>query len=69
MSNHRVKFAFLTRTIDPKTQIHYLDAIDEEGRHWVATLDGNRRRTGENHPCYTKNGQWRPSFTHPWEES
>jgi hypothetical protein len=24
--------------IDPKTRIHYLDAIDEDGRHWMAQM-------------------------------
>jgi len=32
----KVKFTTITRTIDPKTRIHYLDAIDENGIHWVA---------------------------------
>ena len=32
----RVKFKSITRVIDPKTRIHYLDAIDEYGIHWVA---------------------------------
>ncbi len=31
-----VKFIQITRTIDPKTRIHYLDAIDEDGVHWEA---------------------------------
>ena len=33
-----VKFVQISRTIDPKTRIHYLDAIDEGGRHWVAQM-------------------------------
>ena len=32
----KLKFTHITRVIDPKTRIHYLDAIDEDGRHWVA---------------------------------
>jgi hypothetical protein len=32
----RVKFTQVSRVIDPKTRIHYLDAIDENGIHWVA---------------------------------
>jgi hypothetical protein len=32
----RVKFTHITRTICPKTGVHYLDAIDENGIHWVA---------------------------------
>lgn len=34
----RVKFVSVTRTIDPKTRIHYLDAIDEKGQHWMAEM-------------------------------
>lgn len=31
-------FISISRTIDPKTGIHYLDAIDEQKRHWVAQM-------------------------------
>lgn len=34
----RVKFVSVTRTIDPKTRIHYLDAIDSNGQHWMAEM-------------------------------
>ena len=34
----RVKFTHITRTIDPKSRIHYLDAIDENGIHWMAEM-------------------------------
>ena len=34
----RVKFTHITRTICPRTGIHYLDAIDENGQHWVAQM-------------------------------
>ena len=34
----QVKFKQVTRVIDPKTRIHYLDAIDENGVHWVAEM-------------------------------
>lgn len=37
MTEH-VKFVQVTRTIDPKTRIHYLDAIDTEGKHWTAEM-------------------------------
>lgn len=37
MTEH-VKFVHITRTIDPKTRIHYLDAIDEQGQHWMAEM-------------------------------
>ena len=36
--NKQVKFVSVTRTIDPKTRIHYLDAIDENGQHWMAEM-------------------------------
>jgi hypothetical protein len=34
--NNKVKFVSVIRVIDPKTRIHYLDAIDENGWHWTA---------------------------------
>jgi hypothetical protein len=37
----RVKFVYVTRTIDPKTRIHYLDAVDENGMHWSAQMETN----------------------------
>jgi hypothetical protein len=37
----RVKFVTITRTIDPKTRIHYLDAVDENGYHWSAQMETN----------------------------
>lgn len=33
---NKVKFTQVSRVIDPKTRIHYLDAIDENGIHWMA---------------------------------
>jgi hypothetical protein len=32
----KVKFTQVSRVICPKTGVHYLDAIDENGIHWVA---------------------------------
>ena len=46
----RVKFTQVSRVIDPKTRIHYLDAIDEYGMHWMAQMDHKT----EPHLCYTK---------------
>ena len=46
----KVKFVYVTRTIDPKTRIHYLDAIDKNGIHWMAQMD----HVTEPHLCYTK---------------
>ena len=34
----RLKFTHITRVIDPKTRIHYLDAIDENGYRWEAQM-------------------------------
>ena len=33
---NKLKFTQLSRVICPKTGVHYLDAIDENGIHWVA---------------------------------
>ena len=46
----RVKFKTITRTICPKTGIHYLDAVDKNGIHWMAQMDHKT----EPHLCYTK---------------
>ena len=35
----RVKFIYITRVIDPKTRIHYLNAVDENGQHWMAEME------------------------------
>ena len=40
----KVKFTTITRTIDPKTCIHYLDAIDENGMHWMAEMSHQEER-------------------------
>lgn len=44
------KLIHITRTIDPKTRIHYLDAIDDEGRHWMAEMSHKE----ELWICYTE---------------
>ncbi len=41
---NKVKFVSVTRTIDPKTRIHYLDAVDENGVHWMAQMDHKTER-------------------------
>jgi hypothetical protein len=33
-----VKFIQITRTICPKSGVHYLDSIDDEGNHWEAQM-------------------------------
>ena len=51
----RVKFTYITRSICPKTQIHYLDAISEDGEHYMAQMSH-------------KIEEW-ICFTHPWKKS
>lgn len=34
----KVKFTQISRTICPKTGVHYLDAISDEGVHYVAEM-------------------------------
>jgi hypothetical protein len=36
---NKAKFVYVTRTICPKTGIHYMDAIDENGIHWMAQME------------------------------
>ena len=38
----RVKFTHITRTICPRTGIHYLDAISEDGIHYTAELSPHK---------------------------
>ena len=40
----RVKFTQVSRVICPKTRIHYLDAIDENGIHWMAQMETDVER-------------------------
>jgi hypothetical protein len=40
----KVKFTQITRTICPKTQIHYLDAISETGEHYVAEMSPHEEK-------------------------
>ncbi len=44
------KLKNIVRTIDQRTGIHYLDAIDSEGRHWMAQMS----HRVEEWLCYTK---------------
>ena len=59
MSHTRVKFTSLTRTINPVSGIHYLDAIDEDGRHWTSHVN----------TFIDDFSHWKPSPTHPCRES
>jgi glucose-6-phosphate isomerase len=46
----KAKFVFVTRVIDSKTGIHYLDAVDTNGQHWMAEMSHKI----EPHLCYTE---------------
>lgn len=35
---NQIKFTHISRTIDPRTGIHYLDGVDEDGIHWMAEM-------------------------------
>jgi hypothetical protein len=37
----QIKFTQISRVICPKTGIHYLDAIDDNGWHWTAQQQTN----------------------------
>jgi hypothetical protein len=54
----RVKFAQVSRVICPKTGVHYLDAIDENG-HTLDGTNGNRCRKVDylERTCGKKNTQ------------
>ncbi len=57
----RVKFKSITRVIDPKTRIHYLDAIDEDGQHWTAQM-----QTGVE-PWITYKEVWKKDPQQPYD--
>jgi len=38
---NKLKFAQVSRVICPKTGTHYLDAVDENGIHWMAQQETN----------------------------
>ena len=55
----QVKFKQVTRVIDPKTRIHYLDAIDEDGVHWVSQM------THQEEPWIIYTQKWRKDPQQP----
>ena len=40
----KVKFVTVTRTIDNRSGIHYLDAVDVDGMHWSAQMDSRQEK-------------------------
>ena len=57
----KIKFVSVTRVIDPKTHIHYLDAVDEYGYHWSA-----QQETGVE-PWITYKAVWKKDPQQPWD--
>jgi hypothetical protein len=51
----KVKFTQVSRVICPKTGVHYLDAVSEDGEHYVAEMKSGIER-------------WLV-FTSPWKKS
>ena len=44
MTVEKVKFVTITRTIDDRKGIHYLDAVDVNGNHWTAEMDSKQEK-------------------------
>jgi hypothetical protein len=40
----KVKFVSVTRVIDDRKGIHYLDAVDVDGHHWSAEMDNKQEK-------------------------
>jgi len=57
----KIKFVSVTRTICPRTQIHYLDAVSDDGMHWSAEMDSKQ----EAWLVYTK--LWTRDPQHPYD--
>jgi hypothetical protein len=57
----KIKFVSVIRTIDPKTRIHYLDAVDDNGYHWSA-----QQETGVE-PWITYKEVWKKDPQQPWD--
>ena len=57
MTVEKVKFVSVTRVIDDRKGIHYLDAIDENGHHWVAEMDNKQEKWLVYSKLWTKDPQ------------
>jgi hypothetical protein len=57
----RAIFTHITRVIDPKTRIHYLDAIDENGQHWRAEMSPKIE------PWLVYTQTWRKDLQQPYD--
>jgi hypothetical protein len=59
-----VKFTHVTRVIDTKKGIHYLDAIDDDGIHWYAEMDNKQEKWLVYTKLWTKDPQHPINFHH-----
>jgi hypothetical protein len=41
---NKIKFTQVSRVICPKTGVHYLDAVDTEGLHWMAEMEHEKEQ-------------------------
>ena len=57
----KVKFTQISRTICPKTGVHYLDALDEEGQLWVAEMRTDVEK------WITYSSQWKKAGQMPYK--
>lgn len=55
-----VRFVCVQRVIDPKTGVHYLDAIDQDGKHWTAEMSHRME------PWLVYTRTWKPDPQHPF---
>jgi hypothetical protein len=58
----KIKFVSVTRTICPKTGVHYLDGITDDGLHYTAELSPNI----EKWLVYTR--QWSINRQQPYKQ-
>jgi type IV secretory pathway TraG/TraD family ATPase VirD4 len=61
MMTEKVKFTQVSRVICPKTGIHYLDAIDENGIHWTGQQETGVER------WITWKEQWKKNNQQPYD--
>ena len=59
-----VKFVSITRVIDPKSGIHYLDAIGEDGFHYMAQMVHN---INSDEPWLLYKKVWYKDPQHPYD--
>jgi len=61
MAVQKVRFASVTRVIDERKGIHYLDAVDENGIHWSAEMDNKQE------PWLVYSKLWTKDYRQPYD--